>query len=74
MKQIRSLIGTYPDSGELLGHLLTTVIYLDKAPIDPAFRKLLLDLQRGTNKIVANLATVYLEDNGAASNKKVPEQ
>ncbi|XP_065083236.1 LOW QUALITY PROTEIN: uncharacterized protein LOC135705430 [Ochlerotatus camptorhynchus] len=73
VKQLRTLIEKYPNSGELLGHLLTTLIYLDKQPIDQAFRRLMLSLQRGTNKIVANLATVYLEDNGAASNKKVPE-
>lgn len=76
VKQIRALIARYMTRDELVKHLLTTLIYLDKDPLDVAFHGILLKLKRAPNKTVSNLATLFLEDNqdNAVSDPKVSEQ
>nr|XP_029733371.1 armadillo repeat-containing protein 7-like [Aedes albopictus] len=67
LKQIRALIERYPTRGELVGHLLTLLIYVNRDPVEGNFRSVLVTLKQGSNKPVSNLATVLLGDNAAAS-------
>nr|XP_029707581.1 uncharacterized protein LOC109418323 [Aedes albopictus] len=67
LKQIRALIERYPTRGELVGHLLTLLVYVNRDPVEGDFRSVLVTLKQGSNKSVSNLATVLLGDNAAVS-------
>lgn len=74
LKRIRELIERYQTKSELVGHLLTTLVYVDREPLDVDFRRILVKLKQGSNRIVANLAEVQLENNASASAEKVVQQ
>ncbi|EAT44731.1 AAEL003929-PA [Aedes aegypti] len=49
LKRIRELIERYQTKSELVGHLLTTLVYVDREPLDVDFRRILLRIWQRSN-------------------------
>uniref|UniRef100_A0A8D8HJ52 Armadillo repeat-containing protein 7 n=1 Tax=Culex pipiens TaxID=7175 RepID=A0A8D8HJ52_CULPI len=67
VRQIKTLVAKYRSNGDLLGHLLTTLIQLGREAVllEDHFRKVLIALKSDSDKKISNLATVLLEDHEA---------
>lgn len=67
VNQIKTLVTKYRKNGELLGHLLTTLVLLGREVVllEDHFKQVLRSLKADTNKKISNLATVLLEDHEA---------
>lgn len=72
LKQLQEVAVKHQDKDELLGHVLTILIYVNRQPVSKDFKELIDSLQQHQNKKIANLATVLLED--AAAARKVVQQ
>ncbi|XP_055547668.1 LOW QUALITY PROTEIN: uncharacterized protein LOC129731587 [Wyeomyia smithii] len=74
IQQIQTLIAKYRKSNELLGHLLTTLIYVKGNTLESDFLKLLETLKNGNNRKISNLVEVLLQNHAVATNQTVLQQ
>ncbi|XP_053695944.1 armadillo repeat-containing protein 7 [Sabethes cyaneus] len=65
--QLKSLIAKHRNSSDLIGHLLTTLIYIKGDRFDSEFRKLLETLRNGNDRKISNLVEVLLQQNNAGT-------